>query len=119
MMSETHAFTAGDFRFPVTVERPIDVPDGAGGTSTTWVVYIPVIWCHMEEWHGDEKYSDNSGGRVRTFKAMRFTTWFRDDIKETDRLRDQTGLLYAVKRVHNLLLRNKFLQLTADAGVEQ
>jgi SPP1 family predicted phage head-tail adaptor len=118
MMSENHAWTAGEFRFPVAVERPIDTPDGAGGSSTAWVVTIPIIWCSVEEMTGDEQYGDKDKGRVRTFKKVRFTSWFRDDIKATDRLVLE-GVLYNIRTVTNLLLRNKFVQIVADCGVEQ
>lgn len=118
MMSETHAFTAGEFRFPVGVERPVDTPDGAGGSTTACVCVIPIIWCHMEQSTANETYNDQAGGRVRTFQGVRFTTWWRDDIRATDRLTYQ-GVVYNIRGVNNLLNRNKFLQITAESGVEQ
>jgi SPP1 family predicted phage head-tail adaptor len=118
MMSPTHAFTAGEFRFMVGVERPIETPDGAGGSSTAWVAVIPVVWCHVEQNTANENYNDQAGGRVRTFQSVRFTTWWREDIKATDRLVFD-GVLYNIRAVNNLLNRNKFLQITAESGVEQ
>lgn len=118
MIPETHAYTAGEMRFPASVERPIDEPDGAGGSSTQWVVVIPILWCHVEQVTGDEKYSDQSGGRVRTFKKQRFTTWWRDDIRTTDRIMFE-GVLYNIRTIDNLMNRNKFMWIVAESGVEQ
>jgi SPP1 family predicted phage head-tail adaptor len=118
MMKETHPFTAGEFRSPILVERGVETADGSGGQTIVWSTYIATIWCHVEEWHGNESYGDNSTARIRTIKTLRFTTWYRTDIQVTDRFIFE-GQWYNIRRVDNLLRRNKFSQYTAEAGVEQ
>jgi head-tail adaptor len=111
-------FVAGDFRFPVEVQRPDYVPDGSGGQKTAWLTAIPVVFCAVTNKQGSEPYSDQGSGRVRTFQKFLFTTWYGVDIRQTDRLFFQ-GLYYNIRQVNNLNLLNKFLQIEADAGVEQ
>lgn len=117
-MKKTDLFTAGEFRFPVTVERPVSGPDGSGGQTVTWTTHIPVLWCSVENKQGSEPYGDKSTGRVRTFQKFLFTTWWRDDIEQTDRLIFQ-GVKFNIRNTNNIQLRNKFLQLEAESGVEQ
>lgn len=111
-------YVAGDFRFPVEVQRPVYGDDGAGGQTTTWTVHVPVVMCAVDNKTGSEPYSDKASGRIRTFQKFVFTTWYGVDIVPTDRLLFQ-GLLYNIRAVNNLKLLNKFLQIDADAGVEQ
>lgn len=111
-------YTAGDFRFPVTIQRPVYSDDGAGGQITTWTTHLASILCAVENKTGSEPYGDKSDGRVRTFQKFLFTTWFGYDIKQTDRVLFQ-GLLFNIRQVNNLKLLNKFMQVEADAGVEQ
>jgi SPP1 family predicted phage head-tail adaptor len=118
MKNKTDPYTAGEFRFPVTIERPQYGDDGSGGQSTVWVTHIENLMCAVENRQGSEPYSDSGAGRVRTFQKYIFTTWFRTDIEQTDRIRFQ-GDLFNIRNTNNIQLRNKFLQIEADAGVEQ
>ena len=111
-------FCAGDFRFPATIERPVSVDDGVGGQTITWTTHIATIFCAVENKAGSEPYGDKSTGRIRTFQKFLFTTWWGHDIQQTDRVLFQ-GLLFNIRQVNNLNLLNKFMQIEADAGVEQ
>jgi SPP1 family predicted phage head-tail adaptor len=111
-------YVAGDFRLPIQVQRPDYVSDGVGGQITTWLVHLDSILCAVENKQGSEPYGDKATGRVRTFQKFVFTTWYGYDIQQTDRILFQ-GLLYNIRQVNNLKLLNKFLQIEADAGVEQ
>ena len=111
-------YVAGDFRMPVTVQRPVYGDDGAGGQTTTWTTHIATVMCAVDNKQGSEPYSDKAFGRLRTFQKFLFTTWYGVDIVQTDRLLFQ-GVLYNIRAVNNLKLLNKFLQIEADAGVEQ
>jgi SPP1 family predicted phage head-tail adaptor len=117
-VKKTADITAGEFRFPVEVQRPSYTDDGSGGQNKTWPTVIPVVFCAVENRQGSEPYGDKDKGRIRTFQTFSFTTWWRDDIQVTDRLLFQ-GTLFNIRRINNLDLRNKFLQIIADSGVEQ
>jgi head-tail adaptor len=55
---------------------------------------------------------------VRTFQSYAFSTWWRTDIQQTDRLSFQ-GNLFNIRAINNVELRNKFLVIVAESGVEQ
>lgn len=39
----------------VTIEKPVNVPDGQGGVTPGWQNIFPgTIWAHMEPWKGKE-----------------------------------------------------------------
>lgn len=118
MKTRNEPYTSGEFRFPVEVQRATSTPDGSGGQNLVWGTHIAVVMCSVENKQGSEPYGDKDKGRIRTFQTFLFTTWWRDDIVQTDRLLFQ-GTLFNIRQVNNLSLRNKFLQLVADAGVEQ
>lgn len=42
----------------ITIEKPVDVKDGQGGTTRTWQNVFPgTIWAHMEPWKGREMFT--------------------------------------------------------------
>jgi hypothetical protein len=55
---------------------------------------------------------------VRSEEEWEFTTWWRDDIRTGDMLTFE-GKNYNIRKVENVLKRNKFLRMLAEAGVEQ
>jgi head-tail adaptor len=110
-------YTAGEFRFKVQVQRVTYTPDGAGGQNKTWANHV-VIFCFVEEKRVDERYSDSSLGRVRSEELWEFTTWKRGDIIVEDRLL-WSDRIWNIRSVGNLLGRNKFTRIIAEAGVEQ
>lgn len=119
MMKETHAFTAGEFREPVEVwEITSTTPDGSGGQTIVWGLKLAIVWCLMENEESRENFADNATARIRTFNKFRFTTWYRNDITTENQIRYQ-GIIYNIRGTTNLLMRNKFLQITAESGVEQ
>lgn len=118
MMKKTPEYTAGEFRQPISIWRPTSTPNGSGGQDVSWAEHIPVVFCIMEDMSGDEGYGDNSTGRVRTLNKNKFTTWWRDDIAVTDQIR-YLGVQYNIRRIDNVLMRNKFLSIEAESGVEQ
>lgn len=116
-MRKTDPYTGGEFRFPVVVQRPTYAPDDSGGQTTTWSD-IAMVYCAIDNKSGREPYGDGSTGRVRTEQQFAFTTWWRDDIQQTDRL-VYDNKYWNIRQLNNLQLRNKFLQIVAEAGVEQ
>jgi SPP1 family predicted phage head-tail adaptor len=118
MMSSKYAWTAGEFRFPISVQRATSVSDDAGGAILTWSQYVALIWCAVEQQSGSEPYADSQAGRIRDKQTTRFTTWWRPDLLVTDRIL-YAGNLYNIRRLNNLNQLDKFLQITAEMGVEQ
>lgn len=117
MKRTTDNYTAGEFRFPVVVQRVSYTDDGHGGQEKRWNDG-PTIWCYIEEKRSIERFSDSSLGRIRSEELWEFTTWWRDDIGVEDRL-SWNGRLWNIRSADNLLGRNKFLVVIAEAGVEQ
>jgi len=113
----TDDYTAGDLRQPVVVQRVTYTPDGSGGQDKTWADFA-TIYCFVENKASDERFADGALGRIRTFERWEFTTWRRTDITVEDRL-SWNGTLWNIRGVENVLSRNKFLRLIAEAGVEQ
>lgn len=111
-------YVAGDFRFPINVDRPVYEDDGVGGQTIRWTRTITNLLCAVENKQGSEPYGDSASGRIRTFQKFVFTTWWGVDILQTDRITFD-GVLYNIRQVNNLKLLSKFLQIEADAGVEQ
>lgn len=118
VLQRSPLYSAGDFRMPVTVQRPSYSDDGAGGQTTVWNDHIVNLMVAVENKTGSEPYSDKGEGRVRTFQKFIFTTWWGYDVQQTDRIVFQ-GLNFNIRQVNNLKLLNKFLQIEADAGVAQ
>ena len=117
MKIKTADITAGEFRFLVTVQRPTNTPDGSGGFDVVWSD-VATFYAQITDVQGDEQYGDSSTGRVRSFQRCAFSTWWRTDIQQTDRLLFQSTL-FNIREIKNIELRNKFLVITADSGVEQ
>lgn len=117
-MKKTPDYSGGEFRFPVVVQRPTYTPDDSGGQVTVWNDIIPEMFCAIDNAGGSEPYGDGSTGRIRTQQMFNFTTWWRDDIQQTDRL-IYGGLSWNIRQINNLNLRIKFIQIKAEAGVEQ
>lgn len=116
-MKKTAQHDAGEFRFPVEVWKSASVDDGSGGQSTTFAKSF-IIFCKIENKTGSEPYGDSSSGRIRTFQKFMFTTWFRPDLSQTDQLRFE-GNKFNIRQLNNLDLRNKYIQIECDSGVEQ
>jgi SPP1 family predicted phage head-tail adaptor len=114
---KTADITAGEFRFLVTVQRPTNSPDGSGGFDVVWND-VATFYAQITNEQGSETYGDGPTGRVRTFQRFSFSTWWRTDIQQTDRLSFQ-GNLFNIRAINNIELRNKFLQIVAESGVEQ
>ncbi len=109
---------ASEFRFSVMVQRATYKPDNSGGQGAAVWNDCLEIYCKVAPWKGREEYSDGSTGRIRTEQYWMFYSWFRSEIKETDRLLFQ-GKLYNIRSLDNVELRNKFLAISAESGVEQ
>lgn len=65
------------------VQRPQHVPDGAGGSTTTWTTVTDELPCRVAWQSGGE---DSVDGRPETTAAFRVTVPWDADIETTDRL---------------------------------
>ena len=120
MKEKLDDYNAGEFRNLVLIQRPEYTDDGAGGQTTAWK-NLCKVWCRVQEKQSDEKYGDDStAGRVITKNTWEFVTWWRKDkaIVETCRL-SYKGKFWNISCVENIKDLNKFLRITATAGVEQ
>lgn len=117
MRRKSDDYTAGELRSKIVVERPQYTPDDSGGRTKVWVEHV-TFYAFVEEKSSRERYADGSLGRLRSEELWEFTTWFRSDILVTDRL-VWAGRYWNIRDVENILNRNKFTRITAEAGVEQ
>lgn len=117
MKTRNEPFTAGEFRFLVEVQKVHLSNDGAGGQTKSWKKHAE-FFAAVTNQSGTERYSDSALGRVRTQQKWLFTTWYREDITVEMRL-FFNGQHYNIRVINNLELRNKFIQIEAESGVEQ
>lgn len=117
MRAKTDDYTAGDLRQPVIVQSVVTTADGSGGQNKVWSDAV-TIFCFVSQKSGSEVYSDGSIGRVRAVDLWEFTTWWRTDLAVTQRL-SWNGRLWNIRNIENIMNRNKFARITAEAGVEQ
>lgn len=117
MKNKTAEWSAGDFRTPVTLQVEVDTPDGAGGYTHTWSTVAEVVFCNVQQSNGTETYSEAIGGRLLSQQLFTFTTWWRADIVTVDRIL-WNGNIWNVRSTYDIDGRNKFLQFTAETGVE-
>lgn len=117
MRAKTDDYTAGDLRQPVIVQRVTYTPDDSGGKTKVWSDAF-TIFCFVTNKSGSEQYSDGSTGRVRMVETWEFTTWWRTDMDVTQRL-SWDGRLWNIRDIENIMGRNKFARISAEAGVEQ
>lgn len=118
MTTKTKDISAGELRFPVSVQKPVYTNDNAGGQGKPkWETKFE-IYCKVEDKKSSEQYSDGSTGRVRGYSYFLFTSWWREDIEITDRLLFR-GKLFNIRGINNIEQRNKFIEITSESGVEQ
>ncbi len=122
MTEKTKDYSAGEFRFVVEVQRPRylndDTGDNAGGQGEPVWETIFEINCKITDKTGRETYGDGTQGRIRTYQYFQFVSWWREGIETTDRLLFQ-NTPFNITGINNIELRNKFIEITAESGVEQ
>ena len=101
----------------VQVQRPDRQDDGYGGqTNDVWNDTV-VIWCQVEEKTGAEKFQQHD---LRSeYKAV-FTTHYREDIEETDRLM-LDGEAFNIRSIKDPYRhsseRRRWIEIEAERGV--
>lgn len=117
MITKHKPISAGEFRHPVTIMRPFHTDDGAGGQNVVWQE-AGMIFCAVVDAGGSEPYSDSGSGRIRSQERYKFYTWWRDDLEQTDKLSFR-GSDFNIREINNHNFNNKFMEITAETGVEQ
>jgi SPP1 family predicted phage head-tail adaptor len=108
--------TAGEFRTPIIVQRPVVSDDGSGGQCTTWENHA-LLYCSIKSGGDGETFSESVGGRIRTNETNTYTTWWRTDITTKMRLLHGTKI-FNIRAASNYKEQNKFLVITGETGVE-
>jgi len=104
----------GSLRNLVTVERETLTVDDAGGNSVTW----EVVGQHYADIRLLSAYERFAQGRIESGATHKFTFRYFAGLLPTDRL-SFAGVLYNIRGIDNLEMRNRFLIVTAERGVTQ
>jgi SPP1 family predicted phage head-tail adaptor len=79
---------AGLLNHEMTLEEPVETPDGAGGFTIVWTG-IATIWARLEPL---DPAREAWAGRDAAEQTHRITIRFRDDVRQGMRLRKLTRL---------------------------
>lgn len=99
----------GRLRHRATVERPVTVPDGGGGSVTTWET-VAAVWVAIDALSATEK---EEAGRLDGIASHRVVLRFRDDIRGGMRL-TRGSRRFRLLASHDPDGRGRFLILTAE-----
>lgn len=110
------AYTAGEFRHHVVVNRATKTANGAGGFATLWALQC-VLYCDVIALRGSEDFSANATARIRAKGLWRFVTPWGNDVTVEDQLVFE-GQTLNIRRVVNVDFHNKFTAIDAEYGVE-
>jgi SPP1 family predicted phage head-tail adaptor len=79
---------AGLLNHEMTLEEPVETPDGAGGFTAVWTS-VGTLWARLEPL---DPAREAWAGRDAAEQTHRITIRFRDDVKQGMRLRKSTRL---------------------------
>jgi SPP1 family predicted phage head-tail adaptor len=98
-------------RHRITIERATKTPDGAGGSTQTWIP-IATVWADVKPVSGNERYQSM---RVEADVSHTILTRYRSDILPSDRAIFD-GRQMQIKSVINIEERNRYLEIKAVEG---
>ena len=104
--------TAGMLREPVTVQRQVSVSDGMGGQAIQWID-LYTTRADVRPISGREAVQ---AMQLQASVTHRVYMRYRADITAADRLMIRGNPLQ-VRAIINVELRNRWLELSCDAGV--
>jgi head-tail adaptor len=102
---------AGQLRYRITLQKPVNVPDGIGGFTQTWENAASNIWADKRQLFGSEKpYHD----AVSLNEILVFTVRRR-----AEKISPQWQIVYANQRyqitgLSSQELNNPFVEITAQ-----
>jgi SPP1 family predicted phage head-tail adaptor len=101
-------------REPITVERMTRTPDGAGGFTEAWAAVSGAPTRAMvKAMSGGERWASD---RVEATSTHRIVTRYVDGLLESDRIIIRSRS-YNIRFINNVDFDDKFLEITAEAGV--
>ena len=104
--------TAGMLREPVTVQRQVSVSDGMGGQAIQWID-LYTTRADVRPLSGREAVQ---AMQLQASVTHRVYMRYRADLTAADRLMIRGNPLQ-VRAIINVELRNRWLELSCDAGV--
>ena len=106
---------AGQMDQRITLQRIVEVSDGAGGVTRAWADFhsVPCVWAHVRAKAGREVLNE---GRVNATYVVVFTIYNRSDLTEMDRIvwNEQPYNIRGIRREGSRALR---LTIEAERGV--
>lgn len=103
--------TSGKLRHIINIERAVQTPDGAGGSTQVWQTVTPArAW--IKPISGGERLQ---ALRLESDVTTRVFVRYGVDVTASDRI-NYTGRLYVIKAVLNLEEANKWLEIYAVEG---
>lgn len=99
----------GRLRHRATVEQPVAVPDGGGGSATVWEM-VATVWVAIDALSAAER---DAAGRLDGIASHRVVMRFRDDIRGGMRL-TRGSRRFRLLASHDPDGRRRFLILTAE-----
>ena len=108
-------YNPASFNVPFSVQPPDRQEDDCGGyTNDSWKTAIPVLWCSYAEKSGGEYFKRQE---LRNESVCELITYYRTDITELQRLVDEEGNYYNIRRVTDIEKRHRYLRIIAELGV--
>lgn len=95
--------SAGNFKYLITIQTPIQVRDGIGGVTTTWIVKHANVPAIVQDYSGREKYHVESSREI-TYDKKRVEVRYMTGIKTTDRIL-YDGQFYDIVMIEQLGFR--------------
>lgn len=113
-MTKCCKYTAGMLREPVTFERKTQTPDGGGGFTETWsAISAAPDRAFVKPLSGRERWASQ---RVEATASHMIVVRYFADLTEVDRvvIRDRP---YQIRFINNVDFDDKWLEISAEAGV--
>lgn len=103
---------AGALREPITIQRKVSVSDGMGGQAISWTD-LATVRAHVKPLSGREALQ---AMQLQASITHRVYMRYRADLTAADRLL-MRGQPLQIRAVLNLEMRDRWLELSCDAGV--
>jgi SPP1 family predicted phage head-tail adaptor len=104
--------TAGMLREPIAIERQTLVSDGMGGHTSTWIT-LATVRAHVKPLSGREALQ---AMQLQASITHRIYMRYRADLLPSDRL-VMRGQPLQIRSILNIEMRDRWLELSCDAGV--
>lgn len=113
MSMEKDLTLASRLRQRITIQRPVDAADAAGGVNRSWVMHAR-IWAEVTPL-GSGARESVLDGRLNASSRTRFIMRYRDDLSETMRIA-YDGDHYNIRSITDLYGRGIALEVMGEKG---